>query len=82
MQDTSGFAQYEQATHRIADSLDRVRTEITGWIERNRGQQPSIHEIALLEGFHTERVRLVAELLAVEQRFMNVLLRRLRETHF
>ena len=73
------FAAYEQATRRISEGLEAVRQNILGWIERNHGQHPAIKEIAILEAFHAERIRLSADLLEVEKRFMNYLVEHLRE---
>ena len=81
MDNASGFVEYERTTRRIAESLERVRADIISWIDRNRGHRPPLPEIALLEAFHAERLHLAAELLSVEQRFMDSLLRALREAH-
>ena len=76
METKDEFEQYEYSTRRISDALERIRQDILSWVERHREQPPSITEVALLEGYHAERIALVAELLEVEKRFMNRLLQR------
>lgn len=73
------FAAYQQTTRRISEGLEAVRQNILLWIERNHSQRPAIKEIAILEAWHAERMRLSAELLEAEQRFMNYLVGHLRE---
>ena len=73
------FAAYQQTTRKISEGLEAVRQNILTWIERNSGQRPAIKEIAILEAWHAERIRLSAELLEAEQRFMNYLVAHLRE---
>ena len=79
MAQLSSFDEYQAATARISESLDRIKTSILEWVARNQDAPPVIREIAQLEALHAERARLTADLLAVEQRFMNHLISRLRE---
>jgi hypothetical protein len=73
------FAAYQQTSRRISEGLESVRQNILDWIERNSGQHPPIKDIAILEAWHAERMRLSAELLEAEQRFMNYLVGHLRD---
>ena len=72
------FATYEAETMRVAKQLDEVSQQIFEWIKAHRDAMPSITEIGRLEAFHAQRARFVAELLVVEQRFMERLIASLK----
>lgn len=73
------LAAYQETTRRVSEGLEAVRQNILTWIERNNSHRPAIREIAILEAWHAERMRLSAEMLEAEQRFMNYLVGQLKE---
>ncbi len=72
------FLQYRERRLRMYERLDKVRAQVTAWIDKSAESWPELTDLARLEALHVERRQLLADFQEAENAFIDYLLKRRR----
>ena len=70
------FTVFVERRQHLLERLDSTRSEVDAWIEAHKSEEPSLAELANLEGLLSRRREFLAQIIEIDDNFVDHLLTR------
>jgi hypothetical protein len=74
MENDPVFLRFVERRRALMQRSDTTKAQVDAWIEHHMGEEPSLSELASLEGILAQREALLSEFLEMDRNFMDHLL--------